>query len=201
MDEAPSQKNALKTEKSSLRKQQKAVRKAAFEKYGDAAAEAIRDFGLGFTGTAAPAVVSGFCPIGQELDPMPLMERLRADGFELCLPVMAGKDKPLVMRAWQPGDEMNEVMWGIREPLPSAPCVEPDIILAALLAFDSEGYRLGYGGGYYDRTIARAKAIKPVVVVGLAYDELRVDSVPHDDHDQPVDWILTPSGPIKCSGA
>lgn len=201
MTETSSAQSARKSEKSALRKQQKAIRKEAFEKHGPAASEAIRDFGLGFTGIEAPGWVSGFCPIGQELDPMPLMERLRSEGFGLALPVMEGKDKPLVMRAWKPGDEMAEVTWGIREPLPSAPEVQPDIILAALLAFDAEGYRLGYGGGYYDRTIARLKSIKPVVVVGLAYDELKVDAVPHDDYDQPVDWILTPSGPIKCSGA
>ena len=81
---------------------------------------------------------------------MPLMLRLVGEGYPLCLPVMQGKGKPLVFRRWQPGDELAETTWGIREPLPEAPEVVPDVVLAALLAFDLHGYRLGYGGGFYD---------------------------------------------------
>jgi 5-formyltetrahydrofolate cyclo-ligase len=61
------------------------------------------------------------------------------------------------------------------------------------------GYRLGYGGGFYDRTLARLRAVKPIVAVGLAYDAQRVDSVPHHDYDQRLDWVLTPTGSIKCN--
>jgi 5-formyltetrahydrofolate cyclo-ligase len=68
------------------------------------------------------------------------------------------------------------------------------------LAFDAEGYRLGYGGGFYDRTLARLRKIKTVVVVGLAYDGQRVDAVPHVDYDEQLDWVLTPTGPLRCLG-
>ena len=89
-------------------------------------------------------------------------------------------------------------MWGIREPLPTAPLVEPDVLLSPLLAFDARGYRLGYGGGFYDRTLARLRGIKTVVAIGLALDEQKVDAVPHADYDERVDWVLTPSGPLRC---
>lgn len=190
-----------KAQKAALRAKQKAVRAEAFAKHGDSAAAAIGRHGLAFANVPPPAWVSAFHPIGEELNPGPLLDRLMQEGYGICLPVMEGKGKPLVFRAWKPGDELAEVTWGIKEPLPSAPVIEPDVILAALLAFDARGYRLGYGGGFYDRTIARLKTIKPAVVIGLAYDELRVDAVPHNDYDQPVDWILTPTGPIKCRGS
>lgn len=189
-----------KAQKRDLRARQKVVRQGAFDRYGPSAAQSVRTHGIGFAGVSAPAWVSAFYPIGDELDPLPLLERLIGEGYDVCLPVMEGLGKPLVMHAWAPGDPLNEVKWGIKEPLASAPVIEPDIVLAALLAFDDRGYRLGYGGGFYDRTIARLKTIKPAVVIGLAYDELRVDAVPYNDYDQPVDWILTPSGPKKCSG-
>ena len=81
----------------------------------------------------------------------------------------------------------------------SAPAVDPDVVLCPLLAFDRTGHRLGYGGGFYDRTLARLRALKPVVAIGLAYDEQRVDAVPHLDYDERLDWVLTPTGPIKCA--
>lgn len=192
----------VKARKSQLRASQKGIRRAAADRYGAGAAAALRDHGLAYTGVPPPAAISAFFPIGDEIDPMPLLERMMGEGYGVCLPVMVGKGKPLVFRAWKPGDELSTVTWGIREPLASAPVVEPDIVLAALLAFDDRGYRLGYGGGFYDRTLARLRGIKPdAVVVGLAFDELRVDAVPHNAYDQRVDWILTPSGPKKCSVA
>lgn len=127
------------------------------------------------------------------------MGRLLGEGFSLALPAMQGKGQALVFRAWTPGDEMAAALWGIAEPLPTRATVVPDILLVPLLAFDDEGYRLGYGGGFYDRTLDELRSIKPIVAVGLAYDEQRLDGVPHLDYDQPLDWVLTPSGPRKCS--
>lgn len=187
--------------KKRLRAEAKRLRADAFARHGRAPSEAIAAHGIGFAGRAAPAVVSGFLAIGEEIDPAPLMARLQAEGYTLALPVMEAKGKPLVFRAWAPGDPLAEVMWGIREPLSSAPVVAPDIILGPLLAFDAAGYRLGYGGGFYDRTLARLKALKPVVSIGLAYDEQRVDAVPHSGYDERLDWVLTPSGALKCAKA
>ncbi|WP_041318002.1 5-formyltetrahydrofolate cyclo-ligase [Hyphomicrobium nitrativorans] len=187
--------------KKDLRRRAKAVRSEAFAKAGAATAETIAGHGIAFAGRNAPAIVSGFLGIGDEIDLTPLMTRLESEGYRLALPVMEGKGKPLVFRAWSPGEPLGETMWGIREPLPTAETVDPDIVLGPLLAFDSRGYRLGYGGGFYDRTLARLRALKPIVSIGIAFDEQRVDAVPHVDYDERLDWILTPSGPLKCEAA
>lgn len=143
--------------------------------------------------------MSAFSAIGEEIDPLPLMTRLHGEGHPLALPTMQGKGLPLVFRAWTPGDEMAEAVWGIAEPLASRAEVVPDIVLVPLLAFDASGHRLGYGGGFYDRTLHQLRRLKPLVTVGIAYDEQRLDEVPHLDYDQPLDWVLTPSGPQACS--
>jgi len=142
----------------------------------------------------AGAIIAGFMPIGEEISPLPLMQKMAAQGFGLALPVMAGKNQPLEFRSYAAGDPLVSAVWGIREPGPDKPVLWPDVVLTALLAFDDEGYRLGYGGGYYDRTIRRLRGLKPAVTIGLAYDEQRVDAVPHLDYDERLDWILTPSG-------
>lgn len=190
--------DATKSDKKALRAEMKAVRARAVAAHGADAARRIAGHGIAFAGVRPPAFVSGFLPIGEELDPAPLMLRLAGEGYGLCLPVMEAKGKPLLFRAWTPGEPLEEVMWGIREPLACAPLVDPDILLSPLLAFDGHGYRLGYGGGFYDRTLARLRGLKPVVAIGLALDEQKVDAVPHADYDERVDWVLTPSGPMRC---
>jgi 5-formyltetrahydrofolate cyclo-ligase len=164
-----------------------------------AGASAIAGQGLDFLGSPKPAVVSAFLAIGEEINPGPLMTRLHRDGIRIGLPVMVGKGKPLLFRAWEPGAPLRTVMWGIREPGESAPAVEPDCLLVPLLAFDRKGQRLGYGGGFYDRTIQRLRTIKPVVTVGLAFASQEVDAVPHLDYDERLDWVLTPEGPVRCT--
>jgi 5-formyltetrahydrofolate cyclo-ligase len=167
------------------------------------AAEAIADRGPALVSElrrgAPQAVVSVFASMPDELNVWPLLRRLNAAGVPLALPVVVGKGRPLLFRAWVPGDAMNKGVWDIPEPKPERPAVDPDILLVPLLAFDGEGRRLGYGGGFYDRTLAGLRARKAVVAVGLAYDEQRIDEVPHLDYDQQLDWVLTPSGPMRCS--
>ncbi|MEQ8825864.1 MAG: 5-formyltetrahydrofolate cyclo-ligase [Filomicrobium sp.] len=188
-------------EKKALRASAKERRASAHAKHGDVAGEQLASISLDFCGAKPTVVVSGFSAIGDEIDVRPLMLALHSQGFQLALPVIAGKGQPLVMRAWKPGDSVAEKTWGIAEPLDSAPEVEPDILLVPLLAFDGDGYRLGYGGGFYDRTLAKLKARKSVIAVGVAYDEQRVDVVPREGYDEPCDWILTPSGPKRCKSS
>jgi 5-formyltetrahydrofolate cyclo-ligase len=177
-----------------------ARRATAFAAHGASAGARLPDHGLAFLDLGPGAIVSGFSAIRDEIDPAALLARLHAEGYRLCLPVMQGKGLPLLFRAWSPGDAMGKVQWGIAEPLPDKPVLEPDVVLVPLLAFDAVGHRLGYGGGFYDRTLARLRTIKPVVAVGVAYDELKVDAVPHRSYDEPLDWVLTPSGPLRCLG-
>ena len=188
--------------KKQLREDAKLTRAAAFRRHGGAAAAGrIAAHGIAFADARPGAMVSAFVAIGDEIDPAPLVLRLRAEGFRICLPVMQGRGRPLLFRSWQPGEPMEERVWGIREPRPSAPEVDPDVVLTPLLAFDRRGYRLGYGAGFFDRTLAAVRLRRAIIAIGLAYDEQEVDAVPHLDYDQRLDWVLTPSGPLKCIGS
>jgi 5-formyltetrahydrofolate cyclo-ligase len=165
------------------------------------AADAVAAHGLGFLRLPQkPCVVSGFSSLPDEFRAWPLLRRLHGEGHALAMPVMQGKGLPLVFRAWAPGDAMDKAVWGIAEPRADKPVLEPDIVLVPLLAFDATGWRLGYGGGYFDRTLRGLRARKSIVAIGLAYDESQVDAVPHLDYDERLDWVLRPSGPLRCVG-
>jgi 5-formyltetrahydrofolate cyclo-ligase len=137
------------------------------------------------------AVVSGFWPIGSEIDLRPLLQALGARGHVIGLPVVVGGDQPLEFRAWRAGDVMAEGPFGIPEPLDSAVEVAPRVLFVPLLAFDRAGYRLGYGGGYYDRSLDKLRAEGHAIAIGAAWAAQEVPAVPHDRHDQPLDWMLT----------
>jgi 5-formyltetrahydrofolate cyclo-ligase len=185
--------------KNSLRARMKAWRAGLTAAQMAQAADVLAARGLGFLPSLAPgSVISGFASMPDELRAWPLLRRLNQDGYRLCLPVMQGKGKPLIFRAWQPGDAMDQGVWGIAEPKADKLELEPDVLIVPLLAFDVAGRRLGYGGGFYDRTLRSLRSRKSIVAVGLAYDEQKVDAVPHLDYDERLDWVLTPSGPIRC---
>jgi len=137
------------------------------------------------------AIVSGYSPMKSELNPVPLMRTLADIGAQLALPVVQGRGKPLIMRAWSFGAPLVSGVWGIREPAADAPEVFPDIMLVPLAAFDRTGHRIGYGAGYYDMTIARIRAMKPVTAIGLAFAAQEADKVPAEPHDAPLDLVLT----------
>ena len=136
-------------------------------------------------------VVSGFMPMKSEINPLPLLRRLEEMGARIALPVIAGRGKPLVMRQWSFGAPLIAGVWGIREPKPEAPQLEPDILLVPLLAFDRAGYRLGYGGGYYDMTITALRAKKEVTAIGVAFAAQEVAQVPRTERDARLDLVLT----------
>jgi 5-formyltetrahydrofolate cyclo-ligase len=177
-----------------LRERQKARRADALAKLGSGVNEGLVRCGMALLGDRPTGIVSGYYPMDGEIWPLPLMAALRAKGHSLALPVMQGKAEPLLFRAWAPGDPLIPGVWGIRQPAPDRSVVLPDILLVPLLAFDTHGYRLGYGGGYYDRTLRHLRTLKPILAIGLGLDELEVDAVPHLDYDERLDWVLTPSG-------
>jgi 5-formyltetrahydrofolate cyclo-ligase len=145
--------------------------------------------------------VSGFSPIRSEINPMPLMRRLANAGAHLALPAIVARGKPLSFRGWNFGQELQRGQWGIREPKSDAPELHPDLVIAPLAAFDRQGNRLGYGGGYYDLTITTLRAMKRIVAVGIAYAMQEVDAVPALSHDAPLDLVLTEREVIDCRGA
>ena len=136
-------------------------------------------------------VVSGFSSLKSEINPVPLMRKLADQGAQLALPVVAGKGKPLIMRAWSFGEPLDSGVWGIREPKADAPEVAPDILIVPLLAFDRTGNRIGYGAGYYDMTIAKLRAMKPTVAIGFAFSAQEIAEVPVTPRDARLDLVLT----------
>jgi 5-formyltetrahydrofolate cyclo-ligase len=136
-----------------------------------------------------------------EINPVPLMRRLADGGARLALPVVAGRGKPLIMRAWAFGEPLASGVWGIREPVPEAPEVDPDILIVPLAAFDRAGNRIGYGAGYYDMTINRLRALKSVLALGLAFAAQEVPAVPFTARDAKLDLVLTENEVIDCRGA
>jgi 5-formyltetrahydrofolate cyclo-ligase len=147
---------------------------------------------------AAGAIVSGFMPLKSEINPMPLMRRLADAGAQLALPAVAGRGKPLTMRAFAFGEPLVAGVWGIREPGPDAREVFPDIVIVPLLAFDRAGRRLGYGAGYYDMTITGLRARKPVIAVGIAFAAQEIPCVPTTARDAALDLVLTEHEVIDC---
>jgi 5-formyltetrahydrofolate cyclo-ligase len=183
--------------KAAIRRELQARRDALPPDVRTAAAQAIaaRPFPVAL---APGAIVSGFMPLKSEINPIPLMRVLAEAGARLALPVVAGRGKPLVMRAFALGQPLASGVWGIREPKPDAPEVFPDIVLAPLLAFTRSGHRVGYGAGYYDMTIAGLRARKPVVAVGIAFAAQEVASLPTTPRDARLDLVLTEREVIDC---
>jgi 5-formyltetrahydrofolate cyclo-ligase len=165
-----------------------------------AAAETIaaRDFPLDI---APGTIVAGFMPMKSEINPLPLMRRLAGAGARLALPVVAGRGRPLILRAFAFGDALAAGVWGIREPMPEAPEVAPDIVIAPLAAFDRTGHRIGYGAGYYDLTIAGLRADKAVVAIGIAFAVQEIAAVPATPRDARLDLVLTEREIIDCRRA
>ena len=176
--------------KTTLRREALARRDALSAEVRTAAAQTIaaRPFPVA---VPAGAIVSGFMPMKSEINPLPLMRKLADAGAALALPAVAGKGKPLVMRAYVFGETLASGVWGIREPGPDAAQADPDILLVPLLAFDRRGHRIGYGAGYYDMTIAALRARKTIVAVGIAYAAQEIAQVPTTPRDARLDLVLT----------
>jgi 5-formyltetrahydrofolate cyclo-ligase len=183
--------------KTAIRRDARARRDALPPDVRAAAAQAIaaRPFPVAVT---PGAIVSGFMPLKSEINPVPLMRRLADAGARLALPVIAGRGKPLIMRAYAFGEPLAAGVWGIREPKPEAPEVFPDIVLVPLLAFARNGHRIGYGAGYYDMTIAALRAQKTVLAIGIAFAAQEIASVPTTPRDARLDLVLTEREVIDC---
>lgn len=137
-------------------------------------------------------IVAGYWRIKDEMDCQPILVRLMDSFQPVCLPVVLGDDQPLELRLWEQGAPLYEAGFGTLAPSELAPKVEPDLILMPLLGFDRKGTRLGYGGGYYDRTLERLS--KRPRLVGVAFDAQELDEIPREPHDVPLDMVVTESG-------
>ncbi|HIP79747.1 MAG TPA: 5-formyltetrahydrofolate cyclo-ligase, partial [Kiloniellaceae bacterium] len=187
--------------KRALRRTARAVRAAADTAAGQQAPAALcAQFLSSFTPEPG-TVVSGYWPMAGEIDPRPLLRALGEAGCRLTLPALAGEGRPLEFRAWLPGDTLRPAALGTQEPVPEKPVLEPQLLLVPLLAFDGAGYRLGYGGGFYDRSLALLRGRSDILAVGLAYAAQQVAAVPHDGNDQRLDAVVTEAATLRFAPA
>lgn len=181
-------------EKRRLRKRMRALRLVADQKEGQDAARAIVRHlvpVLSELGVRASSIVAGYWPIATEIDVRPLLARLHERGIVCALPAIVPDDDLLMFRRWDPAGELEPGEHDTRQPPATAAAVQPDALIVPLLAVDGNGHRLGYGRGWYDRTLAALRRRREVVVVGVGYGVQRIAHVPCTAGDEPVDWILT----------
>jgi 5-formyltetrahydrofolate cyclo-ligase len=184
----------LAAEKAARRRDALAAR-ALLPKAG--AAEALAEVVLRHCPPPAGALVAGFWPMGDEIDIRPLMRRLEAAGHTLALPVTPPRGQPLLFRRWRCGGPLVPGRFGTSVPPEDAEAVIPAALLVPLLAFDATGLRLGYGGGYYDRTLA---ALPGAWALGVAFAGQQVAKVPAGPHDVPLHGIATEAGFFRTEG-
>jgi 5-formyltetrahydrofolate cyclo-ligase len=180
--------------KSVIRQRALEVRADAHKVVRESAARAILDHFLADVPRTSGASVAGYFPIRSEADPVPLMVELATLGHTCALPRVMKAESPLRFFRWAPGSETEEGAFGTRVPPKKSEEILPDILLVPLVAFDLAGARLGYGGGFYDRTLRDLRAKRPCIAVGIAYSAQEQDSLPHDMYDEPLDWVVTEKG-------
>jgi 5-formyltetrahydrofolate cyclo-ligase len=156
--------------------------------------EAIARHGMAQIPLPVGAAVAGYSPKTGEADPLALLEEIVERGFPAGLPVTPATPRALAFRRWVPGRALVLGRFGIMEPLATAAVFHPSILLVPLLAFDRTGHRLGYGAGYYDRTLEALRAEKPILAIGIAYAGQEVDALEAEAHDQRLDWVVTEQG-------
>jgi len=185
--------------KAELRKQALARRKAVPAEIRQSFAEALAIEAVVLARKAMVRTVAGFLPIGSEPDTRMMLAALDYHQFVTLLPVTQDRGVPLVFRRWREGQVLVEGPMGLLEPSARLPEMVPDFTFVPLSAFDRRGFRIGYGAGHYDATLAALRMSHPGPAVGIAFACQEIERVPEEDHDQPLDFILTEKGLIDCS--
>jgi 5-formyltetrahydrofolate cyclo-ligase len=178
--------------KAALRLKARTTRAAIFNSTRGDAAKSVADNFFKSVTLAPSDIVAAYWRIKDEMDVQPILVRLMDTFQPVCLPVVLGDEQPLELRLWEQGAPLYEAGFGTLAPSELAPQVEPDVILMPLLGFDKRGTRLGYGGGYYDRTLERLS--KKPRLVGIAFAAQELEDIPREAHDVPLDTIVTEAG-------
>ena len=187
----PIDKAALRARGLALRTETKSGAAAAF-------AHHLAETGLALARRWQSQVASAYFPLPNEPSTLPLLGRLAEAGYQTALPVTGKPGTPLVFRLWRPGEPTATGKMKIEEPLAQAPEVAPDLLFVPLAAFDRTGNRIGYGAGFYDRTLRQLRAMKPVCAVGVAYAGQELSGIPNESHDESLDYVLTEHELIDC---
>jgi 5-formyltetrahydrofolate cyclo-ligase len=182
----------ISADKGELRRAARARRRALQAVAPDAGVLAAERFPADAPGPFRTAAL--YWPTASEIDPRPLGRRLADAGARLCLPTVAAAGQALDFRLWAEDDVLAPDALGLAAPVSDAELITPELVIVPLLAFDGQGGRLGQGGGYYDRTLERLRAGGPVFALGLAFAGQEVERLPAEDHDQPLDAVLTETG-------
>ncbi len=179
----------------SLAERKAAARKAAFLVRQDAFAAGQGQAAEHLAQVLADVcgVLAGYMPMRTEIDPLPAMSQYPG---RVCVPVVMGAGLPLAFREWAPDRPMIEGIFGARIPEQGVWLV-PDVLIVPLLAWDRRGFRLGYGGGFYDRTLQELRAMRPILAIGFAFAAQEVAQVPTDATDQPLDMVVTQAGALQ----
>ena len=185
-------------DKKALRAESLAVRAGIDPATATTFAQRLARLGPELAAGHGAGAVSVFWSIGDELPTHPLCTALHAAGLVVGLPVTGRMGTPLTFRRWTPETAMVPGKMDIPEPPADAEPVVPDLLFVPLAAFDRRGHRIGYGAGFYDRTLAALRAEREVAAIGLAYAAQEVLFVPADDHDEPLDMVVTEKDVIVC---
>jgi 5-formyltetrahydrofolate cyclo-ligase len=189
------------TLKADMRREAIARRRLAYAANPDAGRE-LADLLLATVAISSDRCVSGYWPMGEEMDIRPTLNRLFSAGHRIGLPVVVREGQPLAFREWRPGMALVRARFNVDVPPAEAPEVTPSVLLVPLLAFDRLGFRVGYGGGFYDRTLAAMRERRrEVLSVGIAYAAQQVAQVPRGPYDQALDWIATERWARKVDSA
>jgi 5-formyltetrahydrofolate cyclo-ligase len=188
--------------KKALREEARAARRAACDRFGTRIGPILAANFFARFSHPRGYDFAGYWPIREEADIRPLLTALHERGHRLALPRVVRRGAPLRFLRWRPGDCLAPGYAGIPEPAADGEEIVPDVLLVPLLGFDRAGRRLGYGGGFYDRTLGALRRRGAVEAIGIGYSEQEVDSLPPGDHDEPLDWIVTELGcrRLRASG-
>ncbi|MDX1484054.1 MAG: 5-formyltetrahydrofolate cyclo-ligase [Alphaproteobacteria bacterium] len=187
--------------KTVLRARAHEVRRRAHARFGARMGAILRNNFFAQFSHPAHTDIAGYWPVADEVDLRPLLSALHRRGHRMALPRVLRRNAPLRFLRWHPGDRLEPGFAGIPEPDAGAEEIHPDVILVPLLGFDGTGRRLGYGGGFYDRSLASLRRRQEICAIGIAYADQEVDSLPPGDHDEPLDWVVTERGSRRFDAA
>ena len=140
-------------------------------------------------------IIALYWPMKDEFSTQLILEKLLEEGYTCCLPITSKEERPLKFAKWTKDDPLREGAFKVHEPVVTdqTEWLEPDIVIVPLIAFDRRGHRLGYGAGHYDATLEKLREKKDVKAVGVAFSEqLVLFPLPAEEHDQPLDLVITP---------
>lgn len=186
--------------KSDIRSQMRTRRRTIGETERRDRSRRVIEMFLGHVPLEAKEKIGGFSPLPYEVDISLLMEILDEDGHHCAMPRLQDDNSPLQFHCWKRGDELiAHPKYKMLEPQSNRPVITPNIVIVPLLAFDNRGHRLGFGGGFYDRTLAVLHGNSDILTIGVAYDFQQVKEIPSEPHDQKLDCVITETRVFICT--